>query len=152
MAWVRKWTIPTERPRLSAKLVPTFVDRGCHVVSVIVLCGRILGFLDWSHYFFFQVATQLYSWGWVDPVPDPLLLRKSGSAGNRTWTSRPRLLYSLGEHLKLSIPIMSGENVYKVKVIRNSLFSNNLDLKRKRYTACKIFPARHNRWWSKLNF
>jgi hypothetical protein len=27
---------------------------------------------------------QLYSRGWVDPVPDPLLLRKSGSAGNRT--------------------------------------------------------------------
>jgi hypothetical protein len=24
----------------------------------------------------------------VDPVPDPLLLRKSGSAGNRTMTSR----------------------------------------------------------------
>jgi hypothetical protein len=23
----------------------------------------------------------------VDPVPDPLLLRESGSAGNRTWTS-----------------------------------------------------------------
>jgi hypothetical protein len=23
----------------------------------------------------------------VDPVPDPLLLRKSGSAGNQTWTS-----------------------------------------------------------------
>jgi hypothetical protein len=23
----------------------------------------------------------------VDPVPDPLLLRKSASAGNRTWTS-----------------------------------------------------------------
>jgi hypothetical protein len=23
----------------------------------------------------------------VDPVPDPLLLRKSGSARNRTWTS-----------------------------------------------------------------
>jgi hypothetical protein len=23
----------------------------------------------------------------VDPIPDPLLLRKSGSAGNRTWTS-----------------------------------------------------------------
>jgi hypothetical protein len=33
---------------------------------------------------FFQVAPQLYSRGWVDPVPDPLLLRKSGSAGNRT--------------------------------------------------------------------
>jgi hypothetical protein len=25
----------------------------------------------------------------VDPVPDPLLLRKSGSAGNRTRTSGP---------------------------------------------------------------
>jgi hypothetical protein len=27
----------------------------------------------------------LTSQGWVDPVPGPLLLRKSGSAGNRTW-------------------------------------------------------------------
>jgi hypothetical protein len=26
----------------------------------------------------------LYSRGWVDPVPDPVLLRKSGSFGNRT--------------------------------------------------------------------
>jgi hypothetical protein len=46
--------------------------------------GRILGFLDRSRYFFFQAVPQLYSRGWVDPVPDPLLLRKSGSAGNRT--------------------------------------------------------------------
>jgi hypothetical protein len=45
---------------------------------------RILGFLDRSRYFFFQVAPQLYSRGWVDLVPDPLLLRNSGSAGNRT--------------------------------------------------------------------
>jgi hypothetical protein len=51
---------------------------------------RILGFLDRSRYFFFQAAPQLYSRGWVDPVPDPLLLRKSGSAGNRTRTSRPQ--------------------------------------------------------------
>jgi hypothetical protein len=43
-----------------------------------------LGFLDWSRYFFLQVAPQLSSWGWVDPVSDPLLLRKFGSAGN--WT------------------------------------------------------------------
>jgi hypothetical protein len=48
---------------------------------------RILEFLDRSRYFFFQVAPRLYSRGWVDPVPDPLLLRESGSAGNRTWTS-----------------------------------------------------------------
>jgi hypothetical protein len=49
--------------------------------------GRILGFLDRSRYFFFQVAPQLYSRGCVDPVPDPLLLRKSGSTGNRTRAS-----------------------------------------------------------------
>jgi hypothetical protein len=43
-----------------------------------------LGFLDGSRYLFFQVAPQLSSRGWVDPVPDPLLLGKSGSAGNLT--------------------------------------------------------------------
>jgi hypothetical protein len=49
--------------------------------------GRILGFLDQSRYFLFQVVPRLYSRGCVDPVPDPLLLRKHGSAGNRTRTS-----------------------------------------------------------------
>jgi hypothetical protein len=57
------------------------------VVSVTDSYGRILGFLDRSRYCFFQASPQLYSRGWVDPVPDPLLLRKSGNAGNRTRTS-----------------------------------------------------------------
>jgi hypothetical protein len=74
---------PRDR-RLSAKLVPTLADRGCRVVSSTDPHGRILGFLDRSRYYFFQVAPQLYSRGWVGPVPDPVLLRKSGSAGNRT--------------------------------------------------------------------
>jgi hypothetical protein len=74
---------------LSAKLLPTFEDRGYHVVSVMDPYGRILNFLDRSHYYFFQVVPELYSRGWVDPVPDPLLLRKFGSAGNRTWTCNP---------------------------------------------------------------
>jgi hypothetical protein len=73
--------------RLSTKLVPTFAGRGCHVIIVTDPYGRILAFLDRSRYFFFQVAPQLYSRGWVDPVPGPLLLRKSGSAANRTRTS-----------------------------------------------------------------
>jgi hypothetical protein len=76
---------PSEH-RLSAKLVPTFADRECHVVSVTDPYGRIFGFLDRNR-FFFQVAPQLYSRGRVDPVPDPLLLIKSGTAGNRTRTS-----------------------------------------------------------------
>jgi hypothetical protein len=70
--------------RLPAKLVPTFVDRRCRMVSATNLQGRVLGSLDWSCYFFFQAAPQLYSRVWVDPVPDSLLLRKFGSAGNRT--------------------------------------------------------------------
>jgi CBS-domain-containing membrane protein len=36
---------PSDR-RFSAKLVPIFEDRGCHVVSVTDSYGRILGFLD----------------------------------------------------------------------------------------------------------
>jgi hypothetical protein len=31
--------------------LPTFADRGCHVVSVTGPYGRILGFLDRSRYF-----------------------------------------------------------------------------------------------------
>jgi hypothetical protein len=38
---------PSDR-RLSAKLVTTSVDRGCHVVSVTNPYGRIIGFLDRS--------------------------------------------------------------------------------------------------------
>jgi hypothetical protein len=72
---------------LLAKLVPTFADKWCHMVRVTDPYDRILGSPDWSRYFFFQVAPQLYSRGWVDPVPDPLLLRKSGSAGNRNRAS-----------------------------------------------------------------
>jgi hypothetical protein len=70
--------------RLSTKLVPTScrwrVSRGERDGSL----RHILGFLDHSRYFFFQVAPQLYSRGWADPIPDPLLLRKSDSAENRT--------------------------------------------------------------------
>jgi hypothetical protein len=53
---------PSER-RLSEKVMVTFVDRGCRVVSATDPHGRILGFLNRSHYYFFQVAPQLYSRG-----------------------------------------------------------------------------------------
>jgi hypothetical protein len=43
-----------------------------------------ISFIDRSRYFFIEVATQLSSRGWMDPVPDQLLLRTSGNAGNRT--------------------------------------------------------------------
>jgi hypothetical protein len=66
---------------LSSKLVQTFTDRGCHMVSAVDLHSRLsrpepLLFLSSSSSF---VLTRL-----VDPIADPLLLRKHGSAGNRT--------------------------------------------------------------------
>jgi hypothetical protein len=81
VALVRERTIPTERPppfgevrgvTWSAQRIPTAIN----------LC-----FLDLEPLLFIQVAPQLTSRGsrgWVDPVPNQLLLRKSGSAGNQT--------------------------------------------------------------------
>jgi hypothetical protein len=73
--------------RLLAKLVLTFEGSRWQVVSVTEPYSRNFGFLERSRYFYFQVSPQLYSRGWVNLVPDPLILRKSGSAGNVTRTS-----------------------------------------------------------------
>jgi hypothetical protein len=81
---VRKRTIPTERPPLVGEVSANILRMMCRIVSVTNPYGRILRFLDRSRYYFFQVAPYLYSRGWVDFVPDPLFLRKSGSA--RNWT------------------------------------------------------------------
>jgi hypothetical protein len=81
---VRERTIPTERPPLAGKVSANFVGTACHVISLTDPYSSVLDFLDRNWYFFFQVAPQLYSRGWVDPVSDQLLLRKSGSVGNRT--------------------------------------------------------------------
>jgi hypothetical protein len=66
-------------------LVPTFAHRkvshGQRGGSPTVVN---FSFLDRSRYFSFQVAPHLSSRGWVDPVPDPQLLRISGSTGNRS--------------------------------------------------------------------
>jgi hypothetical protein len=50
MALVREQTIRPSDRRLSAKLVPTFADRGCRVVSAPNPRARILRFLDRSRY------------------------------------------------------------------------------------------------------
>jgi hypothetical protein len=76
---VCKRTIPTERP-------PLFGEVSANVAwsAQWILTAVNLGFIDRSRYFSIQVAPQLSSRGWMDPVPDPLLLRKSGNAWNRT--------------------------------------------------------------------
>jgi hypothetical protein len=51
------------RCRLSAKLVPTFEDIACYLVSETDLYDRILGFLDQRRYYFYRVSPQFYSRG-----------------------------------------------------------------------------------------
>jgi hypothetical protein len=76
-------------------LVLTFADRG---VSRGQRGGTRtavnLSFLDRSRYFLFQVAPHLSAQWLSGPFPDPLLLGKSGNAGNRNldlWVSSQEL-------------------------------------------------------------
>jgi hypothetical protein len=89
-------------------LVPTFADRG---MSRGLRGGTPtavnLSFLDRSCYFFSVVALHLSSRGWVDPVPDWLLLRKSSSAGKWTralWDCSPGTLTTI-PHKRSSIGV-----------------------------------------------
>jgi hypothetical protein len=123
---------PSDR-RLSAKLVPNFADRGCHIVSVTDPYGRIFGFLDRSRCFFFQVAPQLYSRGWVDPVPNPLVSRKSVSAGNRTRTpgTVARNSDRRGGHIQMKWDTSDGHTTVPSREIKGT---NTKKLKEKEVT------------------
>jgi hypothetical protein len=68
---------PSDR-HLSVKLVPTFADRVCGVVSATDPRGRILEFTPEPLLFLPSSSST---------VPDPRLLRQSGRAGNRTRSS-----------------------------------------------------------------
>jgi hypothetical protein len=70
--------------RWSANLVPTFTVKGVSWLGWRITTAVNLGFMDRSRYFFFQIPSQLSSLGWVHPVPDLQLFRKSDSAGIRT--------------------------------------------------------------------
>jgi hypothetical protein len=85
VAWVHKWTTP-EWPTFVGEDSANFGEGGCHMVSTADPLQPYSWISRPELLFFFQVAPQLYL-GWVDPVPDQLLLRKSGSAGNQTRTS-----------------------------------------------------------------
>jgi hypothetical protein len=95
VAWVRERTKATERPPPVGE-DNAVADRGCHVVNVTDPLQPYSRFLDRGPYFFFQVAPHLFSRGLVGPVPDPLLLRKSVSAGNETRT--PESVASNSDH------------------------------------------------------
>jgi hypothetical protein len=105
MACVREWTIPTKRPPLVGEVSASFFA-GCHVVSVTNPYRRIIGFVGWSCYISFQVASQLYSGGWVDPVTEPLLFFSCGARESNVdlWICRQELwpLHHRGGHFFLT--------------------------------------------------
>jgi hypothetical protein len=115
VAWVRERIIPIERPPFVGEVSVNFLDTGCYVVSVMDSYCPILGFLDRNRYFSFQVAPQLYSRSWVGPVPDPLLLRKSGSAGN--WTRASGSVTRNSDHFTTEAVIWSSDT--NTNVVRN---------------------------------
>jgi hypothetical protein len=83
VALVHERTVSTDRPPFVGEVSDNLCGKKvCRVVSAADRYCRYLSFLDLSRYYFFQVAPQLDSR--VDPVPDPQLFRKSGSAENRT--------------------------------------------------------------------
>jgi hypothetical protein len=71
--------------RLSAKWLPIFADRRCHLVSVTNPYGLILGFLDRSRYFSIKQLLSFTHEAERTPFQTHYLF--SGSAGNRTRAS-----------------------------------------------------------------
>jgi hypothetical protein len=86
MVWVRERTIPTERPPLVSEVIANFCG---YRVPRDQRDGFLRPYSRFSRQeplLFYQIAPQLYSRGWVDPVADSLLFF-SGSVGNRTRAS-----------------------------------------------------------------
>jgi hypothetical protein len=91
------WATASCRRNLVSTSVDRGVSRGQRGGSPTVVN---LSFLDRSRYFSFKKLLIYPHKGLVDPVPDPLVLRKCDSAGNRTrdlrvssqevWTTKPQ--------------------------------------------------------------
>jgi hypothetical protein len=137
---VRERTIPTERPPLVSEVSANFW-------GVTDPYGRILGFLDRSHYFFFQVAPQLYLRGWVVSVPDPLLHRKSGSAGNRTQNSIFYYSWCFVSFLRILI-------YYQTKdYVSNKFLEYNLENSHRHHAPnCRLTDNTTYIWYSQMYY
>jgi hypothetical protein len=83
-ALVRQRTTSTERPPLVGEVSANFSGERLSDGQRNESPRPLFRFSRPKSLLSFQVVPQLSSRGWVDPVPDPLLLRRSGSAGKRT--------------------------------------------------------------------
>jgi hypothetical protein len=118
VALVRKRTIPTKLPPLVSEVSANVLRvEGVQWSAQRIPTAVNISFLDQSRYFFIQIAPQLSSRGWVDPVPDLLLFRKSGRAGNRTrdlWICSQKLWaldHTDGRRYIAIIPILFNEDI-----------------------------------------
>jgi hypothetical protein len=81
---VRKKTIPTGRPLLSAKLVSTLADRGCCVVSVTDPYDSYTRFSRLKPLIFLPCSSSIIRMRLSGPYSRTATSQKSGNAGNRT--------------------------------------------------------------------
>jgi hypothetical protein len=73
MGWVREWTIPTEQLPLVSEVIANFCGQRVPRGQCDGSLRPYSRFCRQELLLFYEVAPQLYSRGWVDPVPDPLL-------------------------------------------------------------------------------
>jgi hypothetical protein len=73
MVWVRERTIPTKRPQLVGEVIANFLRKEGATWLAWQIPMAVFSISKQEPLLFYQVATQLYSRGWVDPLPDPLL-------------------------------------------------------------------------------
>jgi hypothetical protein len=73
MVWVREQTIPTKRPPLIGEVSANFLRIEGATWSAWRIPTAVFSVSRQEPLLFYQVAPQLYSRGWVYPVPDPLL-------------------------------------------------------------------------------
>jgi hypothetical protein len=115
MIWVSERTIPTERPPLIGEAIANFcgyrVPRGQRDGSR----RPYSRFSRQEPLLFYQVAPQLYSRGWVDPFPDPLLF----------FLVVPEIEYAKIAKVREKSPLIKFRFQYS-KVWRGSIFWINI--------------------------
>jgi hypothetical protein len=73
MVWVRERTIPTERPPLVGEVIANLLRLEDATWSAWRIPTAVFSISRQEPLLLYQVAPQLYTRGWVDPVPDPPL-------------------------------------------------------------------------------
>jgi hypothetical protein len=104
---------------LSAKLVPTFADRGCHGVRVTDRYCRILGFIDRSSYFFFLNCTH-EAITYINSVPTSQETIHLCSVARNSDHKTTEAVYFLLHNIYKFSSYLTGSTIHLRCVARNS--------------------------------